>query len=200
MLQWLRGVVSGADKQSLQVPALGEQKSDLLNQIEILSERVRQMELTLQASNKTLRRIHLGSDQNSAILRDMQAALREKSATADQASEDSYLFSEQELLEWLDGSADRNEWNSTLASTSSHQILLGQLGWQALAQLGQPYHPTDCEVLEAVVDSCEPGTIRQIVQQGYRGKDKQLIRRAKVIVAKAPDYAAASHDDFAPIN
>lgn len=68
---------------------------------------------------------------------------------------------------------------------------LATVGIQRIASLGKPFDPAEHEAVQHVAtDEVPPGAVAQELRAGYRWQDR-LIRPALVVVAKAPEAAAA---------
>jgi hypothetical protein len=178
MLRWFRKASNNRDFLVERVLEADSFQVETKKNLADLTAKLIDMEQTLQSVAKTLRRVHLSCDQNFSMLREVQCTLKERFSAVEQP-EDSYLFTQAELLEFLDSSM-----NTSPEQQGGHHILLRQLDWQPIAEIDQSYHPLHCEVIEAVADACEPGLVRHIIQQGYLDSEGNLIRRAKVIVSK----------------
>lgn len=199
---------------SLEDPMLTvvQEKGDLYQEIEALKEdlagviqenivqALTPVEQAQQIAAKALRRIHLILDQQSNLLKDLQKALQDlpQPGPAPQvfAPEEGLLTREEvmALLDIMQGKVSAQlilgEAPTATVSANSFMVghLLSQLGWNSVAEVKEAYHPTDCEILEAVENTFfEPGTVLQVVQQGYRDSQGKLLRRAKVIVARMPE-------------
>ncbi|MBC7531982.1 MAG: hypothetical protein H7318_10420 [Oligoflexus sp.] len=158
-----------------------------------IEERISQMEQALVGLTKISRRIHLSSDQNSSLLKDIQFELKNQITAPIEANEDQYVFQEQELLSLLDISTSQTE----ACQMSLAEGITTKLGWLTIAAIDRAYHPTDCEIIEASVEACEPGLVRHVIQQGYRTRENRLIRRAKVIVTRSANtLPEAVHPDI----
>lgn len=185
MLRWFR---KASTDQEIHVKRLLEAENFQARtheKLDHLAAKIAEMEQSLHSMSKTLRRVHLSCDQNFSMLREVQCTLKERTNIVEQP-EDSYLFTETELLELLDNSMDKSQ-----TQQAGHHTLLQHLDWQVIATIDQNYHPLHCEVIEAVEDVGEPGLVRHIIQQGYLDSEGKLIRRAKVIVSKtSPDLPA----------
>lgn len=98
-------------------------------------------------------------------------------------------LSEKEILELLD-IAERlktlcDDTSSNLAELL-HEKLCNFAGLSAYASKGQNYGEIPCKVAEAVEDPLvEPGTILDIVRQGYRTREGKQLREAIVIVSRS---------------
>lgn len=77
-----------------------------------------------------------------------------------------------------------------MVATLVQQTVAGVLQhscWEALAYTGHPYPEDGCEVIGAIPSAEQmPGTVREVIQQGYRDANHQLIRTAKVVVYQQP--------------
>lgn len=186
MLTWLKRIVGPQKlKESFLVQSIPE--SGLAEKFTGLERQITDLEQAINGLTKISRRIHLSSDQNGSLLKDIQSELKTQSRSVVEENNDRYMFSESELLALLDLTT-----TPSLSPPIRHiqeitQLLLNKAGWRLVAEMNKPYHPTDCEIVEASFDPGVAGLVRHVIQQGYRDEQKQLIRRAKVIVTKASD-------------
>jgi molecular chaperone GrpE (heat shock protein) len=189
MLRWFRKSSTSKDFHADCLLEADNFQTETRDSLPHLTARLADLEQTLQSVSKTLRRVHLSSDQNFSMLREVQCKLKEMSNSVQQP-EDSYIFSEAELLEFLDSST-----NNVQPTHNAHRTLLHQLNWQAIATIDQNYHPLHCEIIEAVEDGGEPGLVRHILQQGYFDSEGKILRRAKVIVSKNRDFLVGDFEN-----
>jgi molecular chaperone GrpE len=74
-----------------------------------------------------------------------------------------------------------------LRAVYEHAIsLLARLGFERFDDVGQPFDPARHEAVGAVDADAPPGRIVATVRPGYEDAD-QVIRPARVVVARAPD-------------
>lgn len=186
MFTWLKRILGTVDLNenpslppSLD-PRIAERFSHLENQLAELSE-------TLAGQSKISRRIHLSSDFNSNLLKEIQLEMKNKFAVQIETTPGEVRLSERELLSMLDSATTQSSRMSGDAVPNFVQTLLDRIEWQSIAEVNKVYHPTHCEIIETIADDCEPGLVRHVIQQGYRGPQNQLIRRAKVIITKPAD-------------
>lgn len=183
MVTWLKRILgtSNLSEHSSLPPSLDPQ---IVERFSHLEKQLAELTESLAGLSKISRRIHLSSDLNSNLLKEIQVDMKNKSAEQLEKSPSEVRFSERELLSILDSATSQSSAMSGDTPPNFVQTLLDRIEWQTVAEIDNVYHPTHCEVIETINDECEPGLVKHVIQQGYRGRQNQLIRRAKVIISK----------------
>lgn len=146
------------------------------------------LNVSLQDQKKTLRRMSLAQMQQSESLEFIQQGLSSLCRTVEQRDGITVKFAD--CLEILDQLSKlqlltKQYQDLELAVRHASQTTYKRLKIEATAELHQAYPAHDCEVVGAVEDrDHQPGTVLDIVQQGYRSQAGNLLRPAKVVVAK----------------
>lgn len=149
----------------------------------------------LQEQKKGLRRLSLAQQQQNDALQELKAQVEQVCVTPNLAGDT--VIPDEQLLDLLDDMyrIELASQNDPMASTLVHRTrdkLLQLSGWRAVAITQSPYPPEDCEVVGGTPSADHPaGTVQEVIQQGYRNANHQLIRAAKVMV-----YQQAQTEEF----
>lgn len=83
-------------------------------------------------------------------------------------------------------STDQDILAPLIARTTSDLLSLCEI--EVTAKVGEPYPTQACEVVGAATEKTHysPGTVTEILQQGYQTRQGNIVRNAKVIVAREP--------------
>jgi len=173
---------------------------DISALIDALNEQVSANESGIQ---RGLRRLSMAQKQQ----RDAIALLTQESASLKfaLAKRHGLILTYEHILQTLDNLAkiDHAATNVTdhreviaplITRTTENLLCLCEL--EMIAVIGKPYPARDCEVIGAV-ETLEqtlwpPGTVVEVLQQGYKTIEGDLVRSAKVIVSRAAK-AAQTH-------
>jgi hypothetical protein len=168
--------------------------------IDVLSESVSKNEIGIQ---KGLRRLSMAQKQQSDTL----ALLAQESASLKFALNERHglILTYEQILQILDNLSkiDHVAGNATYPNGVMGPLieraitdLLSQCALEAVAEIGKPYPAKACEVvgaIDAVVDEAAleqpqwpPGTVIEVLQQGYQTAQGEVVRVAKVIVSQGP--------------
>lgn len=174
--QWLKNSL-GIDRAVADLSALVIQANDATQE-------------HLQEQKKGLRRLALAQKQQGDSIDALKAQVEGLSAHFEPP--EGTVLQNKDLLELLDNlhrielAGQNTEMVSPLVQRAVEGVLQHSR-WEALAHLGQPYPEEGCEVIGATPTAEQtPGTVREVIQQGYRDANQQLIRTAKVVVYQQP--------------
>lgn len=170
--------------------------SDLSKLIVTLNESTQEQ---LQEQKKGLRRLSLAQKQQS----DSISALSRQIELMGEHSKpvEGTLYPNDRLLELLDSlrrielASQNSDMAASLAQKAAADVV-DVCHWQAVAWPNQPYPEEGCEVVGAIPASDQPpGTVKEVIQQGYKNAQNQLIRTAKVVVHQKPQTTELQNDD-----
>ncbi|MBB3061698.1 nucleotide exchange factor GrpE [Microbulbifer rhizosphaerae] len=149
---------------------------------------------------KGLRRMSLAQKQQGEALEQLSQQLLSLKSTLQLRN--GIIFSQGQVIDLL----DRLQRIRTAASADNAVVQLTDQAIDQMQQLaslhplvcqGQHYPAQGCEVLSAMPDSGRaPGTVCEIIQQGYLRETGELIRPAKVVVSSRPTPVEESSSDI----
>lgn len=174
--QWLKNSL-GIDRAIADLSALVIQANDTTQE-------------HLQEQKKGLRRLALAQKQQGDTMGALKAQVEMLSAHF--GSSEGTMLQNEHLLELLDNlhRIELAGQNAEMVATLVQKTMEGVLQrsrWEALTHVGQPYPEEGCEVIGAIPAAEQtPGTVREVVQQGYWDAERRLIRTAKVVVYQQP--------------
>ena len=158
---------------------------DISASIDALSDKVSANEGGIQ---RGLRRLSMAQKQQSDAITSLKFALAERHGLS---------LTYEHILQTLDNLAKINHAATNVAdhhdviaplATRTTEELLSLCALEMIAVIGKPYPAQNCEVIGSVETSelaqWPPGTVVEVLQQGYQTTQGDVVRPAKVIVSR----------------
>ena len=185
-LHWLKRIFSLERKD----PAL----------ISIISEANTTTQNQLAEQKKGLRRLSLAQKQQGEAVEQLVQQVSTLKFSLDQRQ--GIAFNYEQIMHLLDmlgkirtASQDSNGVASLVDQTTDN--ILQHASLEKVAHRGADYPEGDCEVLGAFPHQQHPpGAVHDIIQQGYRTLDGDLVRSAKVVVYRKLDTTEEISHEF----
>jgi len=183
-LHWLKRIFSPERKDPALISIISEANTNTQNQ--------------LAEQKKGLRRLSLAQKQQGEAVEQLVQQVSSLKFSLDQRQ--GIAFDYEKIVHLLDmlgkirtASRDTDSVVSLVEQTTDS--ILQHANLEEVAHRGTNYPEDDCEVLGAFPHQQHPpGAVHDIIQQGYRTLDGDLVRSAKVVVYRQPDTEEISHE------
>ncbi len=176
-LHWLKRIFSS-----------GRKEPDLAL---IISEANTNTQDQLAEQKKGLRRLSLAQKQQGEAVERLVQQVSSLKFSLDQHQ--GVAFDYEKIVHLLDmlskiETASLDSTHVVSLANQTTESILQHASLEEIAHKGADYPESDCEVLGAFPHPQHPpGTVHDIIQQGYRTLDGGLVRSAKVVVYRQPD-------------
>lgn len=183
-LHWLKRIFSSERKDSCLVSIISEANTNTQDQ--------------LAEQKKGLRRLSLAQKQQGEAVERLVQQVSSLKFSLDQCQGIAFDYEQiVHLLDMLGKIHTASQGSSSVVSlvNQTTDSILQHANLEEVAHRGTDYPEDDCEVLGAFPhEQRPPGTVHDIIQQGYRTLDGDLVRSAKVVVYRKLDTEEISHE------
>ncbi len=185
-LHWLKRIFSSERKDPALISIISEANTNTQNQ--------------LAEQKKGLRRLSLAQQQQGEAVEQLVQQVSSLKFSLDQRQ--GIAFDYGQIVHLLDmlgkiRTASQDSDNVVSLVDQTTDSILQHTRFEEVAHRGADYPKEDCEVLGAFPhQEHPPGAVHDIVQQGYRTLDGDLVRSAKVVVYRTLDTTEEISHEF----